>query len=43
MDGCADKVKDLLLAAADMCVHLFTVKRRTNPPWINKDLLSAFD
>ena len=39
VDGCADKVKDLLLAAADMCVPLFTVKRRTNPPWINKDLL----
>ena len=39
MDCCADKVKDLLLAAADMCIPIFTVKRRTNPPWINKEIL----
>ena len=39
MDICADKVRDLLLAAADMCIPQFTVKRRTNPPWINKEIL----
>ena len=35
----ADTVKYLLLAAADLCIPLFTVKRRTNPPWINKEIL----
>ena len=39
MDICADKVRDLLLAAADMCIPQFTVKRWTNPPWINKEIL----
>ena len=39
VDCCADKVKDLLLAAADICITLFKVKRRTNPPWINKEIL----
>lgn len=39
VDCCADKVKDLFLAAADMCIPLFTVKRRTNPPWINREIL----
>ena len=31
MDIGADKVRDLQLAAADMCIPQFTVKRRTNP------------
>ena len=39
VDCCVDKVKDLFLAAADMCIPLFTVKRRTNPPWINREIL----
>ena len=39
VDCCADNVKDLLLTAADMCIPHFTVKRKTNPPWINKDVL----
>lgn len=32
VDCCANKVKGLLLAAADMCIPLFSVKRRGNPP-----------
>ena len=39
VDICGDKVRDLLLAAADMYIPQFTVKRRTNPPWINKEIL----
>ena len=31
MDIGADKVRDLQLAAADMCIPQFTLKRRTNP------------
>ena len=39
MDCCADKVKDLLQTAADMCIPQFIVKRRSNPPWINNEIL----
>ena len=31
---------DLLLAAADMCIPTFTVKKKINPPWITKDILN---
>lgn len=39
VDICADRVRDPLLAAADICIPQFTVKRWTNPPRINKEVL----
>ena len=40
MDICTEGVNDLLLAAADMCIPTFTVKKKTNPPWITKEILN---
>ena len=40
MDICTDRVNDLLLAAADMCIPAFTVKKKINPPWITKEILN---
>ena len=39
-DICTERVNDLLLAAADMCIPTFTVKKKTNPPWITKEVLN---
>ena len=33
-------INDLLLAAADMCIPTFTVRKKINPPWITKDILN---
>ena len=40
VDICTERVNDLLLAAADMCIPTFTVKKKTNPPWITKEILN---
>ena len=40
VDICTERVTDLLLAAADMCIPTFTVKKKTNPPWITKEILN---
>ena len=40
VDICTERVNDLLLAAADMCIPTFTVKKKTNPPWITKEVLN---
>ena len=40
VDICTERVNDLLLAAADMCIPTFTVKKKTNPPWITKETLN---
>ena len=40
VDICTERVNDLLLASADMCIPTFTVKKKTNPPWINKETLN---
>ena len=40
MGICTERVNDLLLAAADMCIPTFTVKKKTNPPWITKEVLN---
>ena len=40
VDICTERVTDLLLAAADMCIPTFTVKKKTNPPWITKETLN---
>ena len=40
VDICTERVNDLLLAAADMCTPTFTVKKKTNPPWITKEILN---
>ena len=37
---CTERVNDLLLAAADMCIPTFIVKKKTNPPWITKEILN---
>ena len=37
---CTERVNDLLLAAADMCIPTFTVKKKTNPPWMTKEVLN---
>ena len=39
VDICTEKVNDLLLAAADICIPAFTVKKKINPPWITKDMI----
>ena len=38
--NCTERVNDLLLAAADMCIPTFIVKKKTNPPWITKEVLN---
>ena len=40
VDICTERVNDLLLAAADMCIPTFTVKKKTNPSWITKEILN---
>ena len=40
VDSCTERVNDLLLAAADMCIPTFTVKKNTNPPWVTKEILN---
>ena len=40
VDICTERVNDLVLAAADMCIRTFTVKKKTNPPWITKEILN---
>ena len=40
VDICTERVNDVLLAAADMCIPTFTVKKKTNPPWIIKEILN---
>ena len=40
VDICTERVNDFLLAAADMCIPTFTVKKKTNPPWITKEILN---
>lgn len=40
MDICTERVNDLLLTAADMCIPTFTVRKKINPPWITKDILN---
>ena len=40
MDICTERVNDLLLAAADMCIPTFTVRKKIYPPWISKDILN---
>ena len=40
VDICTERVTDLLLAAADMCIPTFTVKKKTNPPWITKETVN---
>ena len=40
VDICTERVNDLLLAAADMCIPSLTVKKKTNPPWITKETLN---
>ena len=40
VDTCTERVNDLLLAAADMCIPTFTVRKKSNPPWITKDILN---
>ena len=37
---CTERVNDLLLAAADMCIPTLTVKKKINPPWITRDVLN---
>ena len=39
VDICTERGNDLLLAAA-MCIPTFTVKKKTNPPWITKEILN---
>ena len=40
VDICTERVNDLLLAAADMCMPTFTVKKKTNPPRITKEIFN---
>ena len=40
VDICTERVNDVLLAAADMCIPIFTVKKKANPPWITKEILN---
>lgn len=41
MDLCTERVDvDLLLAAADVCIPTFTVKKKIIPPWITRDILN---
>ena len=40
MDIRTERVNELLLAAADMCILTSTVKKKTNPPWITKEILN---
>ena len=40
VNTCTERVNDLLLAAADMCIPTFTVKKKINPSWITRDILN---
>ena len=43
MEICTERVNDLLLASAGMCIATFTVKKKINPPWITRDILNKIN
>ena len=43
VDICTERVNDLLLAAANMYIPTFTVKKKINPPWITRDILNKIN
>ena len=40
MNSAAVNVTDLILAAADYWIPKFVVKKKLNPPWITREVLS---